>query len=77
MLRVETMQAICDAFYCRLADFCDVAPQTTSRELMSRKEVPCPASKAVSHNPPAKQGSQVNFAEFFPDARQYAPEPTE
>lgn len=77
MLRVKTIQAICDAFYCRLADFCDVVPQTTSRELTKRKEVIRSTAKAVTHNPTAKQGSQLDFAEFFPDAREYAPEPTE
>jgi DNA-binding Xre family transcriptional regulator len=77
MLRVETIQAICDAFYCRLADFCDVIPQASSCELMKRKEVVRSTGKGITQNTIAKQRSSLDFAEFFPDARQYAREPAQ
>ena len=76
MLRVETIQAICDAFYCRLADFCDVLPHASSREPM-RKEVVRSTGNGITQKTIAKQRSSLNFAELFPDAREYAPEPTE
>jgi len=31
MLRLETSQALCDAFYCRLSDFLEVVPHAVTR----------------------------------------------
>jgi LacI family transcriptional regulator len=31
MLKVKTLQAICDAFYCKLSDFCEVMPLAASK----------------------------------------------
>lgn len=69
MLRIETMQAICDAFYCRLADFCDIVPDASVGKRAKRK--PAIRAKARASQRDLTHDSQIDFADFFPDARQY------
>lgn len=69
MLRIETMQAICDAFYCRLSDFCEVIPQASVRNRAIRK--PAVRARAKAPERALTYDSQIDFADFFPDARQY------
>ena len=42
MIRLETVQAFCDAFYCRLSDFCEVRPIAVKR----RPPKPSPSSNS-------------------------------
>lgn len=71
MLRIETMQLLCDAFYCKLSDFCDVVPQATSREVKRKQNSHATAKRVESKRAIAK-GARINYADFFPDAHQYA-----
>lgn len=77
MIRLETVQAICDAFYCRLSDFCEVRPLAAKR----RPPNPfCPsASKAdgggasriadsSNTNLGKGQRPKIDFASLFPKA---------
>lgn len=36
MLRVETVKAFCEAFYCRLSDFCEIMPATADHARVNR-----------------------------------------
>src|SRR5882762_10542273 len=38
MLRVETMNAICEAFYCKLSDFCELIPDSASKPEVKREQ---------------------------------------
>lgn len=68
MLRIETMQLICDAFYCQLSDFCVVTPQVTTRAPARKPVARAQSKRAVKK---AKPASPLNVANFFPDARTY------
>jgi hypothetical protein len=71
MLRIETVQLICDAFYCQLSDFCVVMPQVTTRAPARKAAVRASSESAVKK---ASSASPLNLAEFFPDARSYMTE---
>jgi DNA-binding Xre family transcriptional regulator len=67
MLRVETMNAICKAFYCKLSDFCELIPDSASKpEVKIQTMVREQKSHEHQHN------GSVDFAAFFPDARKYS-----
>ena len=90
MLRLETSEALCDAFYCQLSDFLEVKPRAVSRS-HSKKTRPLAtkSSRAVreiesrdglrNDNRQSKKSergnSKVDFASFFPDARKFSAEP--
>ncbi len=48
MIRLETVQAFCDAFYCRLSDFCEVRPIAVKR----RPPKPSPSSNSKDEDGP-------------------------
>ncbi len=81
MLRVKTLQAICDAFYCKLSDFCEVMPLAASNAQVTGTQV-CDAvsswnsERAGSRLQPGDKhhNASVDFAGFFPNARKYSSE---
>jgi DNA-binding Xre family transcriptional regulator len=65
-LRLQTIQALCNALDCKLSDFCDVVPDTPKERQKQRKvaggpPVPLYGSKETSKNQKS----------IFPDPRQY------
>ncbi len=87
MLRLETSQALCDAFYCRLSDFLEVMPQAVCRQPAKKHGRPEPTSsradpiietrESVRNNnrkddKSLRENSNVDFASFFPDARKFS-----
>jgi hypothetical protein len=83
MLRVETSQALCDAFYCCLSDFFEVKPGAASRS-HPKKPRP-PNSLGPDDDPKVETGTRnnaqpemssentcIDFAGFFPDARTFS-----
>lgn len=80
MLRVETLKALCDAFYCRLSDFCEILPATAdyarvnrTRHISSLKSQKNSALAKVSKEPSQISASRnVDFAAFFPNARNFS-----
>lgn len=85
MIRLETMQAFCDTFYCRLIDFCEVMPVAASKSRQKPalfKDVgpPVSAIKADTGTPlnspkdPDLSGGEtkVDLASLFPDARKFS-----
>lgn len=87
MVRIETSQALCDAFYCRLSDFFEVKPGAASSSHRKTPRPPNPLSavdnpnaEAASRNSaqpetPGKE-SGIDFASFFPDARKLSSDPS-
>jgi putative transcriptional regulator len=79
MIRLETIQAICDSFYIRLSDFLEVLPSAVQKakkntQILERRR--CRTKSHQSAQPalfpvvtPAKE--KVDFAAFYPDARSF------
>jgi hypothetical protein len=87
MLRLETSQALCDAFYCRLRDFFEVMHRAVSRPHVktprlfeatsSRDNSIIETEQGARDNERKDQGmsrenSNVDFAAFFPNARKFS-----
>ena len=89
MLRLETVQALCDAFYCRLSDFLEVVPRAVCRShgdkgrrlgtASSRADPMIETRAGITNNSRKdekdwRENSHVDFASFFPDARKFSAE---
>lgn len=87
MLRLETSQALCDAFYCRLSDFFEVMPRAVCRPHVKTPRLFEAASSRddsmiVTEQGPrdnerevqglSRESCNVDFAAFFPDARKFS-----
>ena len=79
MIRLETIQALCDAFYIRLSDFLEVLPSAAqrakkkTRTIETRRHTSSRESAQRALFPvttPAKK--KVDFAAFYPDARKFS-----
>src|SRR5215213_1188103 len=81
MIRLETIQAICDSFYIRLSDFLEVLPsaaQKSKRETRSvgrrvRQPDTGEGVQRVGYTTIARRKEKTDFAAFYPDARSYRP----
>ena len=79
MIRLETIQALCDAFYIRLSDFLEVLPSaaqkaTKKTRSLERRRRQTNADESVQRAQfpvatPTKK--KVDFAAFYPDARKF------
>ena len=83
MIRIETIQAICDSFYIRLSDFLEVLPSAAqeptkkTRSLQRRVRKVDAASGQGDGLPTANQSKKkVDFAAFYPDARKFSSDST-
>lgn len=84
MIRLETIQAICDSFYIRLSDFLDVLPSaaqkaTKKTRSLERRRRQTNADESVQRAQfpvatPTKK--KVDFAAFYPDARKFSSDST-
>lgn len=67
-LRLQTIQALCNALDCKLSDFCEVLPDTNKEQKSSRK--------AVGETPTRLYGSSKEPTDksesIFPNPRQYS-----
>ena len=87
MLRLETSQALCDAFYCRLSDFFEVIPRAVCRpHVKTPRPFEATSSRDNSTIEPeqglrdterngqrlSRESSKVDFAALFPDARKFS-----
>jgi len=90
MVRVETGQLICDAFYCCLSDFFEVKPRAASKfhgkrsgppNLLSSKDDSMMGAVQSAGNDGQEETSSeeitVDFAGFFPNARKFSSEPSQ
>ena len=68
-IRIQTIQALCNALDCKLSDFCDVHPDSTVEQ--QRK-------KAVGENPVrlygGKKGIPAEHQSVFPSPLDFAPQ---
>jgi len=68
-LRLQTIQALCNALDCKLSDFCEVLPDPQKEQKHSR-------SKAVGETPMRLYGSSkeptTKPESIFPDPHQYS-----
>ena len=71
MLRLETADAICNTFYCRLSDFCEIVPRDAHTY---QKNMATPRKRANNHRKEnvSDKSETLNFADFFPDARTFS-----
>jgi DNA-binding Xre family transcriptional regulator len=84
MIRLETMEAICDAFYIRIADFLDVFPSAAQMAKKKTRSIESQRRHTNSRESaqralfpvatPAKK--KVDFAAFYPDARKFSSKST-
>src|SRR5215469_4815757 len=71
-LRLQTIQALCDALDCKLSDFCDVVPDKSNQERLKNR-------KAAGSGPVRLYGEKAKSKRqesIFPDPHQY-PGPAE
>ena len=89
MLRLETSEALCDAFYCQLSDFLEVKPRAVSRSHVRKSRQLQTRSLRGGPEVESREGvrkdnrqgkksvrenSKLDFASFFPDARKFSSE---
>jgi len=80
MIRLETIQALCDAFYIRLSDFLEVFPSAAQKAKKKMRTLEIRRRHTSSRESaqraplpvatPAK--NKVDFAAFYPDARKFS-----
>jgi DNA-binding Xre family transcriptional regulator len=83
MLRVETSQALCDAFYCCLSDFFEVKPERACRSHPKTPRPPNPPSPAgnssvetgtgnSAQSKVSSENTSIDFAAYFPNAKEFS-----
>ena len=77
MIRLETMQAICNSFYIRLSDFVEVLPSAVQKAKKKRSVEPrrhrTDSDDQRARVPVATPvEKKVDFAAFYPDARKFS-----
>ena len=83
MIRLETGQALCDAFYCCLNDFVEVVPKRVYNAPANKPRVLKTANQSSEtregvRNNDSKDGksghenANLDFANYFPDARKFS-----
>ena len=83
MLRLETSEALCNAFHCCLNDFVEVVPKQVYNSPANKPRVlktanPIGETGESAGNNDSKDGksarenSDLDFASYFPDARKFS-----
>ena len=83
MIRLETSEALCNAFYCCLNDFVEVVPKQVynspaNKPRMLKTANPISETSEDTGNNHSKDGrsarenSDLDFASYFPDARKFS-----
>lgn len=80
MIRLETIEALCEAFYITVADFLEVLPSAAQKSKkktrdLKRRRRDTKSDESVQRLPfpvatPSKK--KVDFAAFYPDARKFS-----
>lgn len=79
MIRLETIQAICDSFYIRLSDFLEVLPSAAQKPKRTTRSVgrkvdqtdTDESGQGVGCTTVPRRKEKVDFAAFYPDARSF------
>jgi putative transcriptional regulator len=75
MLRLETMEAICSSFDCKISDLLEVIPSPydgLGRETESRRLDTALAAGSSLAGATSLSVGRMNWAEFYPDARSFS-----
>jgi DNA-binding Xre family transcriptional regulator len=83
MIRLETTEALCNAFHCCLNDFVEVVPKRVYNSPANKPRVlktanPISETREGAENNDSKDGrfvredSDLDFASYFPDARKFS-----
>jgi hypothetical protein len=77
MIRLETMQAICNSFYIRLSDFIEVLPGAAQkakkkRSVETRRRRTDSGDRRARVTVATPVEKKVDFAAFYPDARKFS-----
>ena len=80
MIRLETIQALCEAFYITVADFLEVLPSAAQKSKKKTRDLK--RRRRHTNSDESGQGSpvpvatpakkKVDFAAFYPDARKFS-----
>jgi putative transcriptional regulator len=84
MIRLETIQALCDAFYIRLSDFLEVLPSAAQRAKKKTRTIETQRRHTSSRESAQRalfpvatpDKKKVDFAAFYPDARKFSSKST-
>ena len=83
MIRLETSEALCNAFHCCLNDFVEVVPKRVYNAPANKPRV-LKTANPISENSEgagnnhskdgrsARENSDLDFASYFPDARKFS-----
>lgn len=66
-LRIQTIQALCNALHCKLSDFCEVFPDSESEQQKQHKVAGGAPVRLYGGKEPAKSRESL-----FPDPHQYS-----
>jgi DNA-binding Xre family transcriptional regulator len=72
-LRLQTIQALCNALDCKLSDFCEVLPDTATQQRKQRKAVGGTPRRLYGGKSPKAEPDQSQDIPF-PDPRDYLPD---
>src|SRR5687767_4193963 len=80
MIRLETSEALCNAFHCCLNDFVEVVPERVYNSPANKPRVlktanPISETREGARNDDSdagRSGRNLDFASYFPDARKFS-----
>jgi len=79
MIRLETIQAICNAFYIPLSEFLEVLPMASQKRQKKTRTLQTTSDESAQR---AREGGvgptirTIDYAGFYPDARKFSSEST-
>ena len=79
MIRLETIEAICDAFYIPLSQFLEVLPMASQKRQKSIRTLRITSDESAQRAPDSGVGPSIgaiDYAGFYPDARRFSSEST-
>ena len=77
MIRLETIQALCESFYITVTDFLEVLPSAAQKSKkktrdLERRRRHTKSDESVQRSPFPEANRKVDFAAFYPDARKFS-----
>ena len=75
MIRLETIEAICNAFYIPLSEFLEVLPMASQKPQTMPRTRPPPSDESAQRSQGRGVGPNIrtlDYAGFYPDARKFS-----
>jgi putative transcriptional regulator len=79
MIRLETIEAICNAFYIPLSEFLEVLPMASQKPQKKTQTRQIPSGESAQRTRDRGVGPSIgtiDYAGFYPDARRFSSEST-